>query len=115
MANKPSKIKIDVSKIDKAHLFKGEKGTYLNVAVWENREGPDKWGNTHYLTQEISQEARESGVKAPIIGNMKLESGISRPAPRGNAMDEHNRNRQSGRTLKPQGDPSPDDGDEIPF
>ncbi len=38
--------KIDVLKIPKDKLFKGEKGTYLDFKVAERRE-PDQYGNTH--------------------------------------------------------------------
>lgn len=70
--NKPHTGKINCSKIDKAHLFKGTKGTYLDIAVWPNKDGADEWGNTHYITQSISKEARERGEKGPIIGNLKI-------------------------------------------
>lgn len=57
----------------KEHLFRGEKGTYLDLVIWENKNGPDQYGNTHTICQSISKEAREAGEKAPILGNMKLE------------------------------------------
>ena len=72
MANKPITIKIDVTKIAKLHLYKGQKGTYLNCVVWPNKNGPDQNGNTHYIRQEVSREAREAGEKGPIIGNLAL-------------------------------------------
>lgn len=57
----------------KEHLFRGEKGTYLDLVIWENKNGPDQYGNTHTICQSISKEAREAGEKGPILGNMKLE------------------------------------------
>ena len=72
MANKPIKFKLDVTKIDKAHLYKGAKGTYLDCVVWPNKSGADKFGMTHYVVQEISREAREAGGKGAIIGNLAL-------------------------------------------
>jgi len=36
--------KIDVMKIDKKRLFKGEKGTYLDLTIWIN-DTPDSYGN----------------------------------------------------------------------
>lgn len=62
-------------------MFKGEKGTYLDVAIWPNKDGADQYGNTHYITQEISKEAREAGEKAPIIGNVKMVEPERKPAP----------------------------------
>ena len=66
----PIKAKIDVSKILKEHLFKGAKGTYLDIVIWEN-EQPDKYGNTHAIQQDLSKAVRDSGVKPPYIGNGK--------------------------------------------
>lgn len=66
------RLKIDVSKIDKTHLFKGAKGTYLDVALHLREEGTDQYGNDGFLTQDIGKEAREAGQKGPIIGNFRL-------------------------------------------
>ena len=65
--------KIDVMKIDKAHLYKGKSGTYLDFAVWESTN--EKHGNSHFLTQDVSKEAREAGAKGAIIGNLKPVAG----------------------------------------
>lgn len=35
-------INIDVTKIDKELLYKGAKGTYLNVTLKDNRDGKEK-------------------------------------------------------------------------
>ncbi len=76
MAKKPIKLRIDVTKILKSALFKGDKGTYLTCAVWENRDGEGKYGDTHYVVQELPREQRESGEKGPIIGNMTLPEPV---------------------------------------
>jgi hypothetical protein len=62
-------IKIDVNKIEKARLFKGAKGTYLDATL-VMRDEPDQYGNIGFVTQQISKEEREAGTKAPIIGNV---------------------------------------------
>ena len=72
MASTPLKIRIDVTKILKQHLYKGAKGTYLDCAVWPNRDGADDYGFTHRIVQEVSREAREAGEKGPIIGNLAM-------------------------------------------
>jgi len=69
MANRPIKIKIDVTKIDKAALYKGAKGTYLDAVIWPNKNGKGQYGDTHYIVQEVSRERREAGEKGSIIGN----------------------------------------------
>ena len=64
-------LKIDVSKIDKSKLFKGEKGTYLDAVLFLNDE-KDQYGNNGMITQSISQEERKAGGKGVILGNAKL-------------------------------------------
>jgi hypothetical protein len=76
-----NKASINVTLIDKTYLFTGKKGKYLNIVLWENRDGPDQYGNTHYITQDVGKEAREKGIKGPIIGNAKMEGASA--APRG--------------------------------
>lgn len=81
--NKPSKIKINVLKILKEHLFKGQKGTYLDCAIWPNKNGTGEYGDTHYITQEISKEARDRGEKGAIIGSLTwIDEPKAAPAPR---------------------------------
>ena len=66
----PISIKIDVTKIDKAALYKGEKGTYLTLVVWPNRDGEDDYGNYAGVKQDIGKDRRDE--KAPFIGNAKI-------------------------------------------
>jgi len=68
--------KIDVKKIDKAHLFTGAKGVYLDIALIANKDGgTDQYGNDGFISQGLSKEARARGEKGPIIGNWrKVES-----------------------------------------
>jgi hypothetical protein len=62
-------VKINVSKIDKTHLFEGKSGKYLDLVL---RETPnDKYGNDYMVVQGVSKEARQKGVKGPILGNAK--------------------------------------------
>lgn len=76
---KPIKAKIDVTKILKEHLFIGNKGTYLDVAIWPNKNGPSDRGETHYIVQEISREARDRGERGPIIGNLTIPDDAPPP------------------------------------
>lgn len=64
-------LKINVSKIDKARMFKGEKGTYLDVTVFLDPDNPDEYGNCGMLVQSVSKEERAQGVKGNILGNAK--------------------------------------------
>ena len=69
---RPIKIKIDVTKIDKAALYHGEKAIYLDAVAWPNKNGVGKFKDTHYLAQELSRERRDAGEKGAIIGNMTV-------------------------------------------
>lgn len=74
------KLNIDVKKINKEHLYEGKKGTYLNLVLFENRDGVDEYGNSGFVTQEVYKEDREAGVKGPILGNWKeLGKGNQKP------------------------------------
>ena len=64
-------IKIDVTKIDETRLFQGKNGAqYLDATVFVNEE-QDQFGNHGMITQSVSKEERESGVKGNILGNIK--------------------------------------------
>lgn len=72
--------KIDVTKIDKSKLFKGAKGTYLDIAMFETPTS--KFGD-YMIVQSVSKEEREAGKKGAIIGNAKImggKGGKSEPA-----------------------------------
>jgi hypothetical protein len=80
---RPITLKLDLTKILKEHLFKGAKGTYLDLVVWPNKDGAGQYGDTHYVVQEINKAARDAGERGPIIGNAKVpEVETSAPAPR---------------------------------
>lgn len=64
-------LKIDVNKIDKKRLYKGEKGTYLTAALLLNEES-DEYGNNGMIVEQITKEERQSGHKGTIIGNAKI-------------------------------------------
>lgn len=57
-------------------VSKDETGAYkhisLSVNIWENKEGADQWGNTHYVQQNYSKEFREANPdRKTYLGNMK--------------------------------------------
>ena len=86
-------IKIDVSKIDKERLFQGKKGSYLDATVFLNDE-EGQYGDNGMITQSVSKEEREAGVKGNILGNVKIlgEFGDNKPAaaPAAVAVEEDN-------------------------
>jgi|SRR5690625_3665240 len=64
-------LKIDVTKIDKKRLFEGKKGVYLDAVLFLD-DRPDQYENNGMITQSVSKEEREQGVKGEILGNAKI-------------------------------------------
>jgi hypothetical protein len=75
------RITVNIDQIDEARLYQGKKGRYLDLTLFLKDE-VDQYGNHGFVTQNISKEEREGGVKMPIIGNAKVAGGGgSAPAP----------------------------------
>ena len=65
-------LKIDVTKIDKSKLFVGKNGNkYLDAQVFIDLDDNDQYGNNGMITQAVSKEERDSGVKGAILGNSR--------------------------------------------
>ena len=69
-------VKIDVTKIDKARLFQGAKGTYLDLTTFIDTDNPSNYGDHGFISQSVSKEERAEGIKTPILGNCKVFYGI---------------------------------------
>ena len=65
-------LKINVSQIDKMRLFSGQKGKYLDATVFIDVDQLDQYGNSGMITQDVSKEEKQQGVKGNILGNCKL-------------------------------------------
>ena len=63
---------INVSKIDKTKLIKGEKGMYLNITTFVNLDEKDEYDNNGMITQSITKEEKEAGGKGAILGNTRV-------------------------------------------
>ena len=71
-------------KIDKARLFKGQKGTYLDAIAIET---PNSEYGDFMIVQEVTKEERQAGVKGAILGNAKhlgqrQQAPAAAPAPK---------------------------------
>ena len=62
--------KIDVMLIDKAKLYKGQKGTYLDFVLIETPG--NQYGNDYMIVQSVTKEEREKGIKGVVLGNCKI-------------------------------------------
>ena len=65
-------MSLDVTKIDKARLFKGAKGTYLDVTVFIDIDEKDQYDNNGMITQNVTKEEKEAGTRGNILGNCKV-------------------------------------------
>ena len=65
------RFKIAVNKIDKERLFRG-KNVYLDCTTFIDIDQKDQYGNNGMVTQDVSKEEREQGVKGPILGNVEV-------------------------------------------
>jgi len=64
-------VRIDVTKIDKERLYKGQKGTYLDLTTFVDTASQDQYENNGFISQSVDKEEREKGVQTPILGNVK--------------------------------------------
>lgn len=61
-------IKIDVTKIDKARIFTGQKGKYLTMTTFIDIDNQDQYGNNGMVTHKKDQNENQT----PILGNSKV-------------------------------------------
>jgi hypothetical protein len=103
--------RIDVTKIEKERLYKGKKGTYLDIVLIPTPNA--KYEQTHMVVQSVSKEERDQGIKGNILGNAKeIERGhrsYNEPPP------AHRRQLARAET-KPEPDwVASEDDDDVPF
>jgi hypothetical protein len=65
-------ISIDVTKIEKARLIKGAKGTYLDLKTFIDTEKTSQYGDHGFISQSVTKEEKDAGVQTPILGNCKV-------------------------------------------
>ena len=75
------RVKMNVSQIDKARLFKGTKGVYLDATVFIDVDQKDQYDNNGMITQDITKEEKEQGVQGNILGNVQVFWSDAQPAP----------------------------------
>ena len=112
-------LKIDVTKIDKARLFQGAKGTYLDATVFIDVDQLDQYGNSGMITQDVTKAEKQQQVKGAILGNCKVfwneqpqQAVPQRPAPQSPAPQH----RSAPQPMQQQV-PGSEDGwdDNLPF
>ena len=101
-------LKINVSQIDKARLFSGQKGKYLDCTIFVDLDQLDQYGNSGMITQDVSKEEKAQGIKGNILGNGKVfwkesgqapqaqEQGFQQQAPQQQQQQQQAPQQQSG-------------------
>ena len=113
---RPIKIKINVSRILKEHLYSGKNGKYLDLVAWPNKNGVGQYGDTHFVVQDIPREAREQGANGPILGNLTLPEEEFMPKHEGDGRPEPKRKLPPRREQPEGGEIHGNmEDDEIPF
>lgn len=71
-------LKIDVTKIDKSKMFKGQKGTYIDATIFVDLDNEDQHGNHGMITQAWKDAPKG---QTPILGNGKIfwRDGLDSP------------------------------------
>jgi hypothetical protein len=83
-------LRIDVTKIDKARLYAGDKGTYLNITTFIDPHNPSEHGSHGFITQELTKEERDQKVQLPILGNAKVFYNQESVNPHANGVQQAN-------------------------
>lgn len=65
-------LKINLTAMDQARLFNGQKGQYLDCTVFIDQEQLDQYGNSGMITQDVQKEEKAQGIKGNILGNAKV-------------------------------------------
>ena len=103
-------LSINVEKIDKSKLYKGKKGTYLDMTAFIGGE-TDEYGNHGMITQALSKEDRESGKQGAILGNSKIFWRDNQD----DGMNQDTGSNGTGSTGSVKASPIPDFDDDLPF
>lgn len=69
--------RINVTAITKDRLFKGAKGTYLDIVLIET---PNSQYGDYMIVESVTKEERAAGKKGPILGNAKILGQRQAPA-----------------------------------
>jgi hypothetical protein len=103
--------RIDVTKIEKERLYKGKKGTYLDIVLIPTPNA--KYEQTHMVVQSVSKEERDQGIKGNILGNAKE---IERGHRSYNEEPPAHRRQLAGAEARPEPDwAAEQDQDDVPF
>ena len=102
------RLKINVSMIDKAKLFAGKNGKYLDATVFLDVDTKDQYDNNGMITQDAPK-----GEKGAILGNAQVfwnDGGQKR-----NSQQQYSQQAPQQQGQQPMQEPNFDDDSDIPF
>jgi len=88
MARVGLSVRVDVTKIDKERLYKGKKGTYLDLVTFVDLDNRDQYDNNGFISQSTTKEERESGVQTAILGNVRVIGNASTETQSSDSLNE---------------------------
>ena len=108
--SRPIRLNIDVTKLNKDWFYKGQKGTYVSLAIWPNRNGPDQFGNDVGVQQSPPKDFPNDTPKN-YVGNGVY---FGQPVMEGQHAEE---NRQHWKEAKaaPRQDVAKPNDERLPF
>jgi hypothetical protein len=80
-------LSIKTEKLEKEHIIQGKNGKIVAVVLFENKDGKGQYGDDGFVVQSVSKEAREAGVRGPIVGNWRY-IGQKTTAPKGQETED---------------------------
>lgn len=92
--SRPIRLNIDVTKLNQDWFYKGQKGTYVSLAIWPNRNGPDQFGNDVSVQQDPPRDTPKDAPKL-YVGNGKY-FGQQQGGGGGNSWGNDGGQRQQG-------------------
>lgn len=106
MAKVGVRIKLNVSQIEKARLFKGQKGVYLDATAFIDLDEKGQYGDNGMVTQDVSKEEREAGTKGPILGNVTVFFRDDQPQQSQGGQQSYQQPQQNNGYQQPQNQPT---------
>jgi len=88
MARVGLSVRVDVTKIDKERLYKGKKGTYLDLVTFVDLDNRDQYDNNGFISQSTTKEEREAEVQTPILGNVRVIGNASTKTQSSDSLNE---------------------------
>jgi len=111
------KLKIDVKKINKALLFAGKKGTYLDMTVFIDIDTVGQYGDNGMIVQDVKQGVERGNIlgNATIFWN-DTTVGAPQQAPQQQRTPQQHQQQQAPQQQQGYQTPHSSDFDgEVPF